>query len=195
MSKNPLLMNIPEQIESERLIIRVPRFGDGPALHEAMLESIKELQPWMIFAQRTQTVAETEEYVRKSYVAYMERSNMPMLLFHKESKQLIGATGLHRIKWEIPRFELGYWVRTSMQGQGYITEAVITLTDFAFTTLGAKRLKIRCDALNERSKHVAERAGYTLEACLRNYTRNVKGELADELVFAMLLTEWEANKS
>lgn len=184
MSINPLMMNIPDTIESERMLIRAPRVGDGAVLNEAMLESMNELRPWMVFAQQEQSVEETEEYVRRSYIQYMERSNLPFLLFHKETNQLIGASGLHRIKWEIPRFEIGYWIRTSMQGQGYVTEAVHALTHFAFETLNAQRVEIRCDALNERSKRVAERAGFQLEACLRNYTRNVRGELADELVFA-----------
>lgn len=186
MSKNPIMKNIPDTIETERLIIRIPRFGDGKALNEAMRESMSELKPWMIFAQHEQSIDETEEYVRRSYVQFMERSNLPFIIFSKDSNQLIGATGLHRIKWDIPRLEIGYWIRTSMQGQGYITEAVHALSDFAFNTLGAKRVEIRCDARNERSRRVAERAGYQLEACLRNFTRNVNGELADELVFAKI---------
>lgn len=191
MSRKPIMMDIPDTIESKRLILRSPRFNDGQQLNEAMLESMNELKPWMIFAQHKQSIEETEEYVRSSYVQFMERSNLPFLLFLKDTEQLIGATGLHRIKWEIPRFEIGYWIRTSMQGQGYVTEAVQTLTQYAFDTLGAKRVEIRCDALNERSRKVAIRAGYQLEAQLRNYTRNVRGELADELVFAMTDTDWK----
>lgn len=192
LNVSPLLLDIPDFIESERLLIRALRFGDGKQLNEAYLESIQELKPWMIFAQQKQSIAETEEYVRRASISYLERSDMPMLIFLKGTNELVGATGLHRIKWEIPRFEIGYWVRTSMQGKGYVTEAVRSLTDFAFSTLGAKRVEIRCDARNDRSKRVAERVGFTLEAHLRQFTRNVKGELADELVFAMLDTEWRS---
>ena len=32
--------------------------------------------------------------------------------------------GLHRIDWAVPKFEIGYWARTSHAGRGYITEDV-----------------------------------------------------------------------
>ena len=86
----------------------------------------------------------------------------------------------------MPRFEIGYWCRTSYAGKGYITEAVNAITAFAFDVLGARRVEIRCDALNLRSRRVAERCGFPLEATLRQFDRSVDGELRDELVFAKL---------
>jgi hypothetical protein len=41
----PILRDIPEQLESERLVIRCPRPGDGSAIHEAIAESLDELRP------------------------------------------------------------------------------------------------------------------------------------------------------
>ena len=109
---------------------------------------------------------------------------MPLL---KGSKTIIGGTGLHRINWNVPRFEIGYWVRTSYARQGYITEAVSGLTDFAFDTLGAKRVEIRCDALNERSAAIPRRLGFTLEATLRHEDRDhVTNNLRDTMIFAKI---------
>ena len=98
----------------------------------------------------------------------------------------MGSSGLHNIDWAVPRFEIGYWIRTSLSGQGYITEAVNAITDFAFDVLGAQRLEIRCDARNERSAAVARRAGYTLEVRMRCQARGVDGSLRDTLVFVKL---------
>ncbi len=100
---------------------------------------------------------------------------------------------MHRIDWDVPRFEIGYWVRTSLQGQGYITEAVNGISKFAFEQLKAERMEIRCDARNERSAAVARRAGYTLEAKLRRESRAPDGSLRDTLIFALLRDEWTAN--
>jgi RimJ/RimL family protein N-acetyltransferase len=88
--------------------------------------------------------------------------------------------------WSVPRFEIGYWVRRCFVGQGYITEAVRGVTRFAFETLGARRVEIRCDARNERSRRVAERSGFELEATLRNHAVAVDGELRDTLIYARL---------
>jgi RimJ/RimL family protein N-acetyltransferase len=76
-----------------------------------------------------------------------------------------------------------------MQGHGYITEAVHRLTQLAFETLGFQRVEIRCEAANQRSAAVAVRAGYTLEAHLRNQRRNPLGELADTLIHAKIASD------
>ena len=112
-----------------------------------------------------------------------------LLLFRKADGLFVGGSGLHRIDWSVPRFEIGYWVRLSLQGQGYVTEAVNRITIFTFDVLGAQRIEIRCDARNTRSAAVAQRAGYTLEARMRHERRDVYGELCDTLVFAKIAAD------
>jgi len=38
--------------------------------------------------------------------------------------------GVNRIDWTIPRFEIGFWCRTTCQRAGYMTEALVTLVEF-----------------------------------------------------------------
>jgi ribosomal-protein-serine acetyltransferase len=103
----------------------------------------------------------------------------------KGTNTLVGSSGLHRINWEVPKFEIGYWVRARFAGQGYISEAVTAISDFAFETLGARRVEIRLDAQNERSEAIPRRLGFALEGRLRNEDRDhLTGELRDTLVFA-----------
>ena len=160
-------------------------------INEAISESINELRPWMPWAQTTQSVAETETFARESALRFRNREELPLALFRKRDGFYVGNSGLHRIDWDVPRFEIGYWVRTSLQGNGYITEAVNGITKFAFEQLQAERMEIRCDARNERSAAVARRAGYVLEARLRRESRAVDGSLRDTLVFALLRDEWQ----
>lgn len=82
-----------------------------------------------------------------------------MFLFLKETGALVGGSGLHRIDWSVPKFEIGYWCRTRFAGHGYITEAVRGLGAFAFDQLGARRVEILCDSRNHRCVRVAELAG------------------------------------
>jgi RimJ/RimL family protein N-acetyltransferase len=83
-----------------------------------------------------------------------------MAICERLSGRLLGGTGLHRIQWEGPRFEIGYWLRTSAEGQGYVQEGVTLLTVLAFETLQAQRVQIRMDPRNARSQSVAARVGY-----------------------------------
>ena len=67
-----------------------------------------------------------------------------------------------------------------------MTEAVRAVTAFAFGQLRAERIEIRMDSRNTRSSAVAERVGYTREACLRRQARGVDGSLRDTLIYVKL---------
>jgi RimJ/RimL family protein N-acetyltransferase len=181
---NPLLLDFPDQFETERLIIRAPRPGDGAAGNEAIRESINELRPWMPWAQTVPEVEETEAVFRSGLARFVKREDLILTLWRKSDGVFVGGSGLHRIDWSVPCMEIGYWVRTSLSGQGYITEAVIGITQFAFKHLSAQRIEIRCDARNTRSAAVAERAGYRLEARFHHDARAVDGSLRDTLFYA-----------
>lgn len=187
---NPILLDFPDHFETERLLIRAPRPGDGATIHAAVSESHEELRRWMPWARVLQTLDETELVARRSAARFILREDLHLLLFRKSDGVFVGSSGLHRIDWDIPKFEIGYWVRTSLSRQGYITEAVNGITKFAFETLNAKRVEIRCDALNERSAAVAKRAGYVLDGRLRHDDYAMDGALRDTLVFSKLREEY-----
>jgi len=185
MTQRPILLDIPDFFESERLVLRAPRPGDGDALNAAVIESLAELRPWMPWAMTAPTLADSEEYVRRSAVKYAAREDLPLLLWQRATDVLVGGSGMHRIDWEVPAVEIGYWVRTSQVGQGYITEAVNAITHFAFDVIGAHRVEIHCDERNGRSAAVARRAGFELEGILRNEAReHVSLGLRNTMVFA-----------
>lgn len=78
--------------------------------------------------------------------------------------QIIGGLSLSYINWTIRRMNIGYWCSINHQGQGYITEALNGLVNFAFVHLKAQKLLIVCDSENIKSVNVAERCGFSLEA-------------------------------
>ncbi|WP_454192452.1 GNAT family N-acetyltransferase [Paenibacillus sp. Marseille-Q7038] len=183
-TKEKIMLTIPESFESKRLIIRAPLFGDGAASYEAVQESMEELRPWMPFANDQLTAENSEINIRQAHLKFLERSDLRLMLFSKENGQLIGSSGLHRIDWDVRKFEIGYWVRSSYTGQGYISEAVNAITNYAINELAANRIEIRCDARNVKSAKVAERNGFVLEGILRGDSLDVYGELSDTKVFS-----------
>jgi RimJ/RimL family protein N-acetyltransferase len=179
----PILQDFPESFETERLLIRSPLPGDGPEMHAAVDESLDDLLPWMDWPKQHETVEDSEQHIRLSRVRFLERSDLLLLLFLKGTGTLVGGSGMD---WSVPRFEIGYWCRTRFTGNGYVTEAVRGITAFAFEHLGARRVEIRCDALNRRSARVAERAGYSLEGELRNAEIGSDGRPRNMLVFSVI---------
>lgn len=181
-----IMLTIPESFESKRLIIRAPKYGDGAASYEAVQESMEELRPWMPFANDSLTPENSEINIRQAHLKFLKRSDLRLMLFSKESGQLVGSSGLHRIDWDVRKFEIGYWLRSSYAGQGYMSEAVEAITNYAIRELAANRIEIRCDARNGKSARVAERNGFVLEGILRGDSLDVYGELSDTMVFSKI---------
>ncbi len=189
--KPPILRDFPESFETERLLIRSPLPGDGQEVFAAVTESLAELTPWMPWPKEHRSVEDSEASVRRARARFLERADLRLLLFLKGTQTLVGGSGLHRIDWTVPKFEIGYWCRTRFTGRGYVTEAVRGISDFAFDVLGARRVEIRCDSRNLPSARVAERAGFRLEGELRNNELDTGGVPRNTLVYAMIPEEHE----
>lgn len=182
---NPLLLEFPETFESERLLIRAPKREDAVLSFEAVRHSLEALRPWMPFAQHEPNLAEMTANLIQAETDFTLRKDLRLHFFDKNSGQFIGSSGLHRIDWEVRKFEIGYWVDSRFEGKGYVTEAVERITRFAFEELQANRVEIRCDPDNVRSRAVAERLGFELEGILRKDSLSRHdGKIRDTCVYA-----------
>lgn len=85
--------------------------------------------------------------------------------------------------------EIGYVIHPDSQGHGYATEAAAAVVDLAFTGLGAHRVTGQIDARNLASAAVLERLGLRWEGHLVE-NEFVKGEWADEVIYAVLDRQW-----
>lgn len=166
--------------------MRPPQAGSGKACNDAIQESFNELHQWMPWAKTRPTVDETEEFARQACANWILRKELALQIYDKQTGEFLGGTGFHYIDWDIPRFEIGYWLRSSKIGQGIMTEAVDALTQYAFDTLKAKRVEIRCDEENLKSRKVAERCGYNLEAVLKMNELKADGAVRNTCIYARL---------
>ncbi len=184
----PILIEVPERIDTERLVLRCARRGDGAATNEAVIASLAELGPWMPWAGVVPTLDDSEAHCRRQQARFLLREDLAMLIFARDPSgnegELLGGTGLHRIDWALRRFEIGYWRRTGADGKGFITEAVTAIARMAFDRLDARRVEIRMDDNNVRSWKVAERAGFTLEAVMRFDSATPQNEPRSTRVYA-----------
>jgi RimJ/RimL family protein N-acetyltransferase len=173
------------QLETRRLIIRAPRPNEGRVVNSAIHESFEELHRWMPWARTLPSVEETEGFLRQGYEKFAANADLPMLFWLKDGT-FAGATGLHRANCSNRSFEIGYWCRTSLCGQGYTCEVVRALTGYAFDSLEARRLEIRFNTRNLASRRVAEKCGFTFEFMLRNFDKGNDGKLRDMHVFSKI---------
>lgn len=168
--------------------MRAPRPGDGLAVYAAVAESLAELRAWpasLPWALQEPSPDESEAYCRRGHAAFLARTDLPLLVFVKGEDVLVGATGLHRLNWDVPKCEIGYWGNVAFRKRGYMSEAVTGAVDFAFTHLSMRRIECFADAENLSSRRVTERSGFALEGIMRKERKAPDGSLRDTCVYAI----------
>ncbi len=187
---DPILIDVPREVVGERLVLAAPQIGLGAELAVVITQSLAHLRPWMPWAQEAPSAESAEAVVRRMHADFIARRDLVFHLFARTTEgrrgRLLGGSGLHRMDWQLRKFEIGYWLRPEAQGQGLASECVRLLADMALQTLQARRVEIRIDARNTRSRAVAERCGFELEGVLRNDTLGVDGTPRDTAVYARI---------
>lgn len=185
-TRDPHQIEVPDEIFTERLILRAPRAGDGTEVNHAVRESLDHLKQWMEWATHVPSIAETEALQHQALNDFMARRQFSFNTYIRPSGTFIGTPALYNIDWSVPKLEIGYWLRAGWEGRGLMTEAVRALIDLAFNTLGMERVEIRSDPRNARSTAIPNRLGFALEGVLRNEKRTPLGTLRDTAVYALV---------
>ena len=178
--------NVPETLETSRLLLRAPRLEDVPKLYAAVHDSLPELSPYMSWATPDYSLAVCEANTRAVVAAFTAREGLRYHFFDRTTGAFVGNASFHHIDWSVPKLELGYWLRSAYTGKGLMREAVSALCEMAEQELGAVRLEIRCDTRNLKSARVAERCGFRLEGILRREARDPAGNLRDTRLYARI---------
>ena len=109
------------------------------------------------------------------------------------AQKVIGEVVLIWQSAEHQQGEIGYVFNPAYGGHGYATEAAQAMLALAFDELGLHRICARCDGRNVASYRVMARLGMRREAHFVHNER-FKGEWGDELIYALLRSEWAARQ-
>ena len=183
------LLSFPFRLETERLVVASPRAQDVDDLHATLCESMEDLGPWIPWADHVPTREETVARIDRYEQCFREGSDMPMHVWRRSDGRLVGGVGVHRPRPAIPAGEVGYWVRSSDGGRGYVSEAVSALVDHLFDQCALERVELRIDPENVPSRALAERLGFVLEGILRANDRHWDGSLKDSCVYARIASD------
>ena len=95
----------------------------------------------------------------------------------------IGFTPQHDV--ERRSAEIGYWLGEEFWGRGIATEALVAVTDRAFSNYDVCRLYAHVFDWNGASARVLEKAGYVFEGRMqKSVTKN--GQTIDQLMYAII---------
>jgi ribosomal-protein-serine acetyltransferase len=148
----------PVHIDGARVALRRYSSDDALHLHEAIIDSVEHLVPWMPWAAlEPLELADREQLIADWSDCWEEGDDFNFGVF--EDGTLVGGCGLHRRVG--PRgLEIGYWTRTGETGRGIATEAAGCLVDAAFTMPVVEFVMVRHDVANVPSGRVPARLGF-----------------------------------
>ncbi len=143
---------------------RVMRYWDGPAWASA---------------------AQADRFVVVSRKIEDEGSGARLAVTQAANGQLLGQCSLFSWNPTYRSAEVGYCFDDAVWGQGYATEALGALLQWAFDTLNLNRVQAALDTRNPASARVLEKLGFLregthLEDCI------VNGEVSDSWVYGLL---------
>ncbi len=164
-----LLLDLPAQLDTDRLVVRKYAKGDGRGLHlllerhanrEFLRENVSEVAS-------ITTEEEAEIKVRKHQAEWMARHRFVLGIWLRDENEYVGEIWIEPKNWEVPSFEIGWFLDRGHQGQGIATEAAQRSLEFLFNDLGAHKVSAISRDTNPKSSKLAERLGFHKEGYLR----------------------------
>ena len=143
-------MKPPEQIETERLILRKPRMEDAPAVFSGWVQD-PEVTHFLTWRPH-ENIGQTESLLARGIAAW-EGDIRFLFMIALKNDDLIGKIEL---RIEGHRIELGYVMNKAYQGKGYMTEAARAIIDWAFQQPNIYRVYATTSVDNLSLIHISE---------------------------------------
>lgn len=138
-------------LETKRLALRAPRLEDAKTV--ATLANDRRIAENTARIPHPYKMSDAEGFISGANKAGGEA----VFLITLRDKTVIGACGV-RLQDETP--DLGYWLGVPHWGNGYATEALHAVIDYAFTDLAHKALQAGARVTNPASRRVLEKCGF-----------------------------------
>jgi RimJ/RimL family protein N-acetyltransferase len=139
-------------LETERLVLRAPRFEDAKAI--ATLANDRRIAENTRRIPFPYTQAHAEEFIASARSGAGDSA----LFLIEFAGDVVGGCGVGPTDGTAP--EIGYWLGVPFWGQGYATEAVRALIDYGFTELGCTALQAGARVTNPASRRILEKCGF-----------------------------------
>jgi RimJ/RimL family protein N-acetyltransferase len=193
---NKMLMDFPTRLETARLLLRPYQARDGKAYYKVCQRNKAHLIPFEAGnpALYVQSEEDAEVLVRTFAGDWAKRDAFLFGGWDKNSHEWIVQVYVGAVNWDLPEFQIGYFVDNEREGQGYATEAVCAVLQFLFNGLKAHRVRLTCSERNMRSSRLAERCGFVREGHLRETHKEVRqGEVvySGDCLYGLLREDFE----
>lgn len=181
-----------EQVLNGKLVSLTPlTLGDTAGLAAIGLDP----RIWAWDTRPVRTASDMATYVATALADRADGLALPFTTRLASTGEVIGSTRFANISPSDLRAEIGWtWVAPRHWRTGVNVEAKLLMLGFAFETLGLRRLELKTDERNERSRAAIEALGATFEGTLRKHMVVEGGGVRNSVYYSILDEEWPAVK-
>ena len=158
---------------------------------EALYLAARPAEIWQWSAAKILTFEDAAAYIENGVRARQQQLHYPFAVFHQKTGELIGSTSLRSIDLHNESLEIGStWYRPDHWRTSVNTECKFLLLRHSFEQMQMKRVELRTDERNDRSRKAIARLGAVQEGILRREKKISGGYIRNTVIFSILDDEW-----
>ena len=175
------------RLERNRVYLRFPVQRDWRNWAALRAESRDFLAPWEpTWAYDALTRGAFRRRLKMYKTEMRQGATYSFLIFRRIDDVLLGGITLSNLRRGVAQSAtLGYWIGVPYGNQGYMTDSLAAILEFAFSRIGLHRIEAACLPANEASRRLLLRSGFREEGYAREYLR-ISGRWQDHQLFAIL---------
>lgn len=178
-------------IETERLILRRFEYSDDTAMLKYWIadEKIHSMYSEPVYS----TKEDVKELLDKYIGSYEKNDYYRWAVIEKSSGECIGQIAFFLVDNKNHFAEIEYCIGSDFQCNGFATEATKAIIKYGFEKINLHKVQICTKTINNPSKRVIEKCGFTYEGTLRDYFY-FNGEYIGRLYYSILRGEYKEGK-
>ena len=174
-------------LQTDRLDLRLPQLSDHKSWSRLRLESKDFLTPW----EPTWT---NDHLLRRPFVnrvnwakrSLQNGTAIPLFIIGRNDGVLMGAITLDNIRrGPNQTATMGYWIGSPYVRQGFMSEAIVGLVNYAFGALDISRIESACLPENTPSRKLLEKCGFKYEGVAQAYIQ-IDGRWRTHVLYASI---------
>jgi RimJ/RimL family protein N-acetyltransferase len=162
----------------------------SPEHEEGLWEASRDPRTWRwLSVVQPRTRDEWHGFVERALAAAAEGTEIPLVTLCHEA--IAGSTRFLALRPEHRSVEIGWtWLHPAFWSTGANVEAKLLQLEHAFGVWGCRRVELKTDALNERSRGALEALGATFEGVHRKHMLVRDGENRDSAWYSVTDDDW-----
>ncbi|MEY8741188.1 GNAT family N-acetyltransferase [Bacillales bacterium AN1005] len=173
------------ELETERLFLKKVKVSDSPILYKIWsdpdvtkfmnIDNFNDEKQAVLMIQMLDKLSQENKAIRYS-------------IFLKDSNQIIGSCGYNSLDFENSKGEIGYEISKKYWGNGFASELILKLLDYAYHSLHFHRIEAKVDPANNKSIRLLEKLNFHFEGTLRK-SEKAKDTFIDLKLYSKLITD------